>query len=107
MRGLFLFMVTFSGGCALSARNDCKHSVYDAAWRDEVVIPYLEDQFGDGYRFFNYENPLISIKENKVAYVFDSSKTIDGKNLRYEKSIYFIRSCNSGEIIEIAEVGNY
>lgn len=107
MRVLFLLLVISSGGCAPFARNDCKHSIYDAVWRDEVVIPYLKEKFGRSYHFFNHENPFISIKGDKVAYIFDSSKTIDGKNFRYENSIYFIRSCTSGEIIEIAEVGNY
>lgn len=107
MRLVAFFLFVFLSGCASTEKRRCKHVIYDPELRDSVVTPYLKDKFGDGYRHFNYDDPFISVKGSQVAYVFDSSKMIDGKMLRYEKSIYVIRNCVDGEVVEITEVGLY
>ena len=107
MRLLSFFLFVLLSGCTFTEKLNCKHVSYDPALRDTVVIPYLKNKFGDGYRHFNHDDPFISVKGSQVAYVFDSSKVIDGKMLRYEKSIYVIRSCVDGEVAEITEVGLY
>lgn len=107
MKLLAIFMLVVLFGCVLPEKRSCKYSNYDETLQDTVVIPYLKQKFGDGYRYFNYDDPVISIKRDQVAYVFLSSKTVDARNFRYEKSIYVIRSCVDGEVLEITEVGFY
>lgn len=107
MRLLAFFLSVLISGCVLNEKRSCEHFSYDSALRDSVVIPFLKEKFGEGYRHFNYDDPFVSVKGSQVAYVFDSSKMIDGKMLRYEKSIYVVRGCVDGEVVEITEVGAY
>lgn len=104
MRFLILSALILFCGCTSVNGGECKYGTYDDEIRDEVVIPYLKEKFEENHIFFNINDPFISIKKERVAFVFVSSNTIDGKYFMYEKSIYVIRNCSDGKNIKISEV---
>lgn len=100
---LALLCVIAMAGCS-SIQAKCKFGPYDAAFRDDVVVPYLQRVVGENYIYFNYERPLISVRDGNVAYIMSSSKIIDGKSFFYHRSIYVMRDCSSGGDVRIEEL---
>jgi hypothetical protein len=89
-----------------NAPRFCSFS-YTEKVRDDGVIPILKKEFGEGYRFFNYEDPFLLRDYNTVQIRVRAVKTINGSRLLDENPIVIMIDACSDKVVRYYIINEY
>ena len=97
--GAIFLLQLICGGCAATPNVSACTFAYDEKFQSTVIIPALQKEFGELYKYFNYDKPLIERKGETLEYAFGSFKTVDGKNLAYEGLLFVTVDACTGRVL--------
>lgn len=91
----FFILVNFIEGC--STYTGC---AYSKKINEDIVFPVLVDNFGRGYRYFNYQNPLIYREDGKIKVIFTPVNDVDGYSLAPDSTFVVVLKCGTNEVLD-------
>ena len=66
----------------------CKFS-YTTNVQDQLVIPELRKNFGEGYVYFDYDRPVVDMEGGRAIVQLSATRTVDGRSLQFE-DLFFV-----------------
>ena len=70
-----------------------------------MIVPALIAYMGDGYRYYNYETPLVRQENGKVRIYLYSTKEVDGWTRMAEGPTVVVLGACSLKVLEVYDEG--
>ena len=80
-----------SFGCSCvagAASQNCKFD-YTLKIQSDLIVPQLRKNFGDGYRFFDYDKPVIYPEAGNMIVQLSATRIIKGESFLFE-DLFFV-----------------
>ena len=84
-----LSLLSFGCSCvAGAASQNCKFD-YTLKIQSDLIVPQLRKNFGDGYRFFDYDKPVIYPEAGNMIVQLSATRIIKGESFLFE-DLFFV-----------------